>query len=74
MAVIKDYYQGQCHIIVHDDYIRPPEEVQKIIDRVSEIVYAAELKRYMEQLQQGQTEKTEQQPEDDTKPKYQKKN
>lgn len=66
MAVIKDYYQGQCHIIVHDDYIQPPEEVQKIIDRVSELVYAAELKRHMEQLEKAKTESAEQSTQEDT--------
>ena len=38
MAVIRDYMNGACRIIVRDDCIRPPEEVKKIIDRVSNIV------------------------------------
>ncbi len=51
MAVIKDYMQGACHIIVHDDYIRPPEEVERIIDRVSELVIAADMRRHMQNKQ-----------------------
>ena len=45
MAVIKDYMNGPCRIIVHDDYICAPEEVQGIIDRVSTIVLSEELRR-----------------------------
>lgn len=45
MAIIKDYMDGSCRIIVHDDYIRPKEEVQEIIDRVSRIVLGEELRR-----------------------------
>lgn len=56
MAVIRDFMQGECHIIVHDDYIRPPEEVEKIIDRVSELVIAADMKRHMESLRNKDTE------------------
>lgn len=47
VAIIKDYMNGTCHIIVHDDCIRPPEEVKGIIDRVSAIVIAEELRRHM---------------------------
>ncbi len=39
MAVIKEYKQGECKIIVHDDYICAPEEVGKIIDNVSRIIW-----------------------------------
>ncbi len=54
MAVIRDYHQGACHIIVHDDCIRPPEEVKKIIARVSEIVINEEFRKYMARKNQGQ--------------------
>ena len=57
MAVIKDYYNGPCHIIVHDDCIRPPEEVKRIIDRVSEIVLAEELRRQMERKKNQEPDK-----------------
>lgn len=50
MAVIKDYMNGACRIIVHDDYIQPPEEVKKIIDRVSQITYEQELRRHMQRI------------------------
>lgn len=49
MAVIRDYMNGPCHIIVHDDSIRPPEEVKQIIDRVSQIVYQEELRKHMQE-------------------------
>lgn len=39
MAVIKEYKQGECKIIVHDDYICAPEEVEKIINNVSRIIW-----------------------------------
>lgn len=45
MAVIRDYMSGPCRIIVHDDYIRPPEEIPDIIKRVSQIVLNEELRR-----------------------------
>ena len=53
MAVIQDYMNGLCHITVHDDKIRPPEEVKKIIDRVSMIIYSEELRKHMERLNAG---------------------
>ena len=50
MSVIADYMNGPCHIIVHDDCIRPPEEVKEIIDRVSAIVIQEDMRRHMEGL------------------------
>lgn len=48
MAVIQDYYNGSCHIVVHDDYIiQDPEEVQKIVDRISQVVINAEFSRHL---------------------------
>lgn len=39
MAVIKEYMQGACKIIIHDDFIRPDkEEVQRIVNNVSKII------------------------------------
>lgn len=51
MAIIADYINGSCHIIVHDDYIQPPDEVARIIDRVSQIIINEEMRRHMEQLE-----------------------
>lgn len=48
MAVIKEYMNGSCRIRVHDDCIKGPEEVKKIIDNVSRIVLREELRREME--------------------------
>lgn len=45
MAVIKDYMDGPCRIVVHDDFICAPEEVQGIVDRVSRIALSEELRR-----------------------------
>lgn len=52
MAVVKDYMNGSCHILVHDDYIKPPDEVKEIINRVSEIVIGQEMRRHMRELEQ----------------------
>ncbi len=49
MAVIKEYKQGECTIRIHDDAIRPPEEIQGIIDRASRIV--------LEDLRRRETQK-----------------
>lgn len=38
MAVIKEYMNGECRIIVHDDAICPPEKVKEIVDNCSRIV------------------------------------
>ena len=54
MGVIADYWNGPCHIIVHDDCIQPPEEVKKIIHRVSQIVYQEELRKHMQGIQKEQ--------------------
>lgn len=46
MAVIADYTtETGCRIIVHDDCIRPPEEVEQIIKNVSRIVLEEERKK-----------------------------
>ena len=58
MAVIRDYMNGACRIIVRDDCIRPPEEVKKIIDRVSNIVINEEMRKHMEQLKKEQKNPT----------------
>ena len=47
MAVIKDYMDGPCRIIVHDDSIRPPEEVKKIVERVSQMIINEEIRKAM---------------------------
>lgn len=53
MAIIADYMNGPCHIIVHDDCIRPPEEVKQIIERVSQIVISEDLRRHMQELEKA---------------------
>lgn len=49
MAVIADYYNGPCHIIVHDDCIESPENVKKIIDFVSQKAREAAFREYMKE-------------------------
>ncbi len=56
MAVIKDYMHGACRIIVHDDYIKPPEEVKEIISRVSQIIIDEEFRKAMEKKKETETE------------------
>ncbi|WP_156034857.1 hypothetical protein [Clostridium sp. KNHs205] len=37
MAVVKDYYDGNTHIIIKDDFIVSPEEQKKILKRCGAI-------------------------------------
>lgn len=48
MAVIRDYKNGNCRIIVHDDNIQPPDEVERIIERVSRIIIQEEIRKNLE--------------------------
>ncbi len=57
MAVIQDYMNGACHITVYDDRIRPPEEVKKIIDNVSMLVYSEELRKHMTEMEERKEKK-----------------
>ena len=57
MAVVQDYMNGACHITIHDDRIRPPEEVKKIIDNVSMLVYSEELRKHMAEIEERMEEK-----------------
>ncbi len=41
MAIVMDYYSGPTHIIIHDDYVVPPEEVPSILERIGDIAYRA---------------------------------
>lgn len=49
MALIEEYMNGNCKISVYDDCIQDPEEVQRIIERVSRLVIGEELKRAMQE-------------------------
>jgi len=53
MAIIEEYTRNGCTVRVHDDCIRPPEEVKQIIKRVSQIVYSEEMRRHMEEKNQN---------------------
>ncbi len=51
MAVVRDYYSPEgCHIIVHDDCYKDktPEETQKVVSRVSEIILREEFRKHVE--------------------------
>ena len=54
MAVIADYYNGPCHIIVHDDCIEPPEKVEKILEFVSKKDREAAFREYQKAKKQMQ--------------------
>lgn len=57
MAVVKDYYSPEgCHIIVHDDCYKTPEEQKAIISRVSEMVLREEFRKFTEQRRKQQIE------------------
>lgn len=48
--IVKEYYDGNTHIIICDDYCRDktPEDVEAILDRIAEIAYPNLLKQEME--------------------------
>jgi len=53
MAIIADYWIGECHVIIHDDYIvKDPEEIEKIKKRMAEIYYTYRLKELEERSKQ----------------------
>lgn len=41
MAVVRDYYNGACHVIIHDDSYknRTQEEINESLKRIGEISY-----------------------------------
>ncbi len=44
--IVKDYYIGNTHIIISDDYCRPREEVDEILRRIARIVQRALAAQY----------------------------
>lgn len=49
MAVIKDYYNGLCRIIVYNEEVRTAQETEEIIERISKFVLQETLYTYLEQ-------------------------
>lgn len=48
MAVVKDFYLGNAHIKIYDDYVvKTPEQVQQILKRCAEIVKADERREFL---------------------------
>lgn len=46
MAIVKDYYNGNTHIIIHDDYIvKTQEEVDAILKNLGHLMYEQEIRR-----------------------------
>jgi hypothetical protein len=40
MAVIADYMDGNCHIVIHNDYMKgTPEDAEEIKRRLAEIYF-----------------------------------
>ena len=62
MAVVRDFYIGNTHVKIDDEYCRDktPEEVQEILDRIADrayrAIYGAEQQKKMEELQTNETE------------------
>lgn len=58
MAVVKDYMDGNCRIVIHDDCcITDPDEVKKILDSIAEIYVRSRMKARLEE--QMKTESNE---------------
>lgn len=69
MAVVKDFYNGPCHIRIHDDCcVKTQEEVDQILKEVSDIVKRAyraqKIKEEMLQEQNKSESQTEQEDSD----------
>lgn len=60
MAVVRDFYIGNTHVKIDDEYCRDktPEEVQEILDRIADrayrAIYGAEQQKKMEELQKNE--------------------
>lgn len=39
--IVEDYYIGNTHVIISDDYCRPREEVNEILRRIERDAYRA---------------------------------
>lgn len=41
MAIVEDYYNGACHVIIHDDCCKDKtkEEIEATLKRIGEISY-----------------------------------
>lgn len=39
--IVEDYYIGNTHVIISDDYCRPREEVDEILRRIARDAYRA---------------------------------
>lgn len=47
--VVKDFYLGNTHVTIHDDYVvKTPDEVKAILKRCAEIVKADERRQHLE--------------------------
>lgn len=57
MEIIKNYRQDECRIIVYDDAIRDPEEVEEIVDNGSRMelqaLWGREVKKRREKEMAG---------------------
>lgn len=67
MAVVKDFYNGSCHIRIHDDCcVKTQEEVDQILKEVSDIVKRAyRAQKIKEEMLQEQNEPESQKEEKD---------
>jgi hypothetical protein len=37
MAIVKDYMDGNCHVVIHDDCFVSKEEIPKLLHNMAEI-------------------------------------
>ena len=51
MAVVKEGKIGNCTYKIYDDYIRSPEEIQKILERCGEIMSRAYMRIALEKAE-----------------------
>lgn len=70
MAVVKDFYNGPCHIRIHDDCcVKTQEEVDQILKEVSDIVKRAyRAQKIKEEMLQEQSKSESQKEQEEKNP------
>lgn len=70
MAVVKDFYNGPCHIRIHDDCcVKTQEEVDQILKEVSDIVKRAyQAQKIKEEMLQEQNKPESQKEQEEKNP------
>ncbi|MEA5060023.1 hypothetical protein SDC9_149005 [bioreactor metagenome] len=57
MAIVKDYYIGNTHVMIDDEYcVKTQEEVDAILKKVGQLSYEQAIRRMArEAMQKGET-------------------